>query len=123
MLGKHSEQLPAKLQVRVLRVRGGGSSGGGGGGGGGGQAPSVPQSCSQLVGNCHAQVAELSGDYLRNNAQTSVGSPAECCDACKLAALVRRLAPISPFSVFIRVLQQVMPAVEPCFRTVRARSA
>ena len=53
----------------------------------------MPQSCAQLVGNCHAQVAELSGDYLRNGAQLSVGSPAECCDACKLAALVRWLPP------------------------------
>jgi hypothetical protein len=72
---------------------GGGSGGGGGGGGssggGGGSAPAVPQSCSALVGNCNAQRANLSGSPLASNSSLTTPSPAECCDACKMAVSVR----------------------------------
>ncbi len=65
------------------------NNGGGSGGGGGGEAPAVPQSCSNLVGNCNAQRANLSGSNLPNNASLTTPSPAECCDACKMVQPVR----------------------------------
>ena len=55
---------------------------------GGGSPPSIPQSCTTLVGNCNAQTANLAGNQV---GQVNSGSPAECCDACKLSSTVRRV--------------------------------
>lgn len=54
---------------------------------GGGSPPSIPQSCTTLVGNRNAQTASLAGKQV---GQVQSGSPAECCDACKLSSTVRR---------------------------------
>jgi len=40
------------------------------------------------VGNCNAQTANLARNQVT---QIQSGSPAECCDACKLSSTVRAL--------------------------------